>query len=118
MTWVEPPASGITSASLPTATKRPSATATAVASGFERSSVVNRPLCRMRSGWVPVVLMCVSSLRKFRLLQSKAEQLLERRDGQGADQHAEQADEGNQRRCGRADLDHAIDHAYQHARTQ
>ena len=49
MVLVSGPAWAITSASLPTARKRPSLIATALAVGLPRSSVVKRPLRRMRS---------------------------------------------------------------------
>src|SRR5579862_479649 len=46
---VSGPEDRITSLSRPTAVKRPAVTATAVAKGFERSSVVKRPFLRIRS---------------------------------------------------------------------
>jgi hypothetical protein len=49
MTLVEGPASRITSSSRPTAVNRPLLIATAPAIGFERSSVVKRPVVRIRS---------------------------------------------------------------------
>src|SRR5580704_16111633 len=49
ITRVEGPASGVTSSSRPTAVNAPFVIATALAAGFERSSVVKRPFLRIRS---------------------------------------------------------------------
>ena len=49
MTRVRGPASAMISWSLPTCVKRPSEIATAVAVGWARFSVVNRPWCRIMS---------------------------------------------------------------------
>src|SRR5207245_3650251 len=59
ITRVAAPARGMTSASVPTRRNLPSRIATAVALGFERSRVVTRPLCKMRSVDVLRMFMAV-----------------------------------------------------------
>src|SRR3990167_6862175 len=56
MTRVALPRRAMASASLPTATKRPSLIATAVALGFSRSTVCKRPLNRIRSALMALPL--------------------------------------------------------------
>jgi len=51
ITWVSDPRRRMTSASRPTAAKRPPRIAAASASGFCRSMVVIRPLARMTSAF-------------------------------------------------------------------
>src|SRR4030095_7712807 len=57
MTLVSGAASGTTSATLPTRRDRPSLTATALATGWARSSVLKTPPSRIRSGAAPVLSM-------------------------------------------------------------